>query len=465
MVTENKKVILLSVPFGMSARNILRTDVYRILRDSCKVVILSRLSRNKHFVEEFVNPNVTFYTPPPLDRWKAFLRTRLQDIWTFHYGRTTSSETLRRHRERLRIENKIGYYSLFSQALILDKLRLWGLLRRLTQSLILSHHYYSEILDRENPDLVMSMSPLVTGDDLILIFNAKQRKIPTVGFPNSWDSIPKESNLWVKPDKLVVWNDIMKEQAKRFLGFSEQDVFVVGIPQYDEYLFKMPVLTDSEYRIQKGIPVNRRLITYSCYAPYAFPDEEDFIEDLIALIDQKVLGDVALIIRLHPIYSIERYKVVFSNRPNVFLDEADLASAATYVTDWPKNNGIQQYVNLLKNSNVFVNLASTVTIDAAIFDKPIVNVAYDTRPVRDPWFSIARFYETTHYKHIVASGGVRIAYNREELVHYIKMYLEDPSIDREGRKRIIEEQCYQLDGKACARLTEALLKLMYERDK
>lgn len=455
----DRKKILLTIPLGMSARNILRTDVYRILRDNYQVVILSKLSRNKQFVSEFASPNITFHDMPSLDGWKALLRAKLQELWTFHYGKTTGSETLRRHRERLKIENKIGYISLFIQTSALGKLRLWGPLRRLTQGLILHHHYYSEILDRENPDLVMSLSPLVTEEDLLVMSVARNEKIPVVGFVHSWDNIPKESNLWVMPDKLIVWNDIMREQAKRFLGFSGRDVFIGGIPQYDEYLFKTPILTQSEYKSQKGIPLNRKIITYSGYAPYAFPDEEEFIEDLVALIDQKVLGDATLIIRLHPIYNIEKYKRVFSNRPNVFLDDADAASAAsaaTYITDWPEYNGIPPYVSLLKNSDVFVNLASTVTLDAAIFDKPVVNVAYDMKPVRAPWLSIARFYETTHYKHITASSGVRIAYSRDELINYIKMYLEDPSIDREGRKRIVAEQCYKLDGRAGERVVNLI---------
>ena len=459
------KKVLLTIPLGMSARNILRTEVYRLLKAECKLIIISRLSQNKDFIDEFAAPNVSFYDMPPLNGWRAALRARLQNYWTFHYGKKTGSETARRYRERLRIKNKWGYYRASVFEWLLDRLKLWKAMSILTRNLSLHHRYYSDVLEKERPDLVMSLSPLVTEEDLLVMSVAKRRKIPVVGFVHSWDSIPKESNPWVLPDKLIVWNRIMKEQARNFLNYSETDIFVVGVPQYDEYLFNTPALAGSEYKALKDIPQDAKILTYTCGAPTFFVDEEDFIRDLIGLIDQGVFGNAVLILRLHPKYNIDKYKAVFGNLPKVFFDEADSASVASYVDVWNKENSNQSYVNLLRNSDVIINLGSTVTIDAAIFDKPVVNVAYDLQPAKGFWFSNARFYESAHYKHITASGGAKIACSRDDLINDIKMYLEDSSIDREGRKRIVDEQCYKLDGKSCERVVQAVLDVVREREK
>jgi hypothetical protein len=47
----------------------------------------------------------------------------------------------------------------------------------------------------------------------------------------------------------------------------------------------------------------------------------------------------------------------------------------------------------------------------------------------------------------------------EELLKYINMYLENPSLDKEGRKRIINEQCYKLDGRSGERIGEKIHSL------
>ncbi len=456
-----RKKVLLTIPFGISARNILRTDVYRLLQAECDIVIVSKLASNKDFIAEFAAPNVRFYAMPALRGRRAVLRTKIQDLWLFYYGKKTSSETLMRHRARLRRENRKAYCRTLLATWLLDRFRLWAALRLLTRKFIFNHRYYAEVLGKESPDIVLSMSPLVTEEDLATIYCAKKRRIPSVGFPNSWDSIPKESNPWVLPDKLMVWNDIMKQQAQHFLGYKEQDVFVVGVPQYDEYLFKTSTLPEADYKAQKRIPSGFKIITYTCGHPKFFVDEEDFIKDLISMVEKGTFGDVVLILRLHPRYNIEQYKKIFSHRPQVFFDEANAASAATYADDWSREDSITQYVNLIYHSDVVINLASTVTLDAAIFNRPVINVAYDLKPA-SYWFANARYYESAHYKHITASGGVRIARSRAELIEYIKMYLTNPALDRAGRQRIVTEQCYQLDGKACERVVQALYAIMGE---
>jgi hypothetical protein len=65
-----------------------------------------------------------------------------------------------------------------------------------------------------------------------------------------------------------------------------------------------------------------------------------------------------------------------------------------------------------------------------------------------------RFYRPNHvhYQPIVKSGGVKIVYSIDELIHSINSYLDNPGLDRDGRKRIIEEHCFKLDGKSGQRI-------------
>ena len=65
-------------------------------------------------------------------------------------------------------------------------------------------------------------------------------------------------------------------------------------------------------------------------------------------------------------------------------------------------------------------------------------------------------------------GGMQIVENKEQLVEALNRYLQDPSLDRDGRQSMVEAECYKLDGKAGERIAEVLigtLKQEYEKAK
>ena len=53
---------------------------------------------------------------------------------------------------------------------------------------------------------------------------------------------------------------------------------------------------------------------------------------------------------------------------------------------------------------------------------------------------------------ITRQGAVRVAGDPAALVHHIGRYLNDPAIDRDGRRRVVQEQCQFLDGRAAERV-------------
>ena len=48
--------------------------------------------------------------------------------------------------------------------------------------------------------------------------------------------------------------------------------------------------------------------------------------------------------------------------------------------------------------------------------------------------------------------AVRVAESPAQLVREIGLYLDDPSRDREGRRKVVLEQCQFLDGRAAERV-------------
>ncbi len=71
-----------------------------------------------------------------------------------------------------------------------------------------------------------------------------------------------------------------------------------------------------------------------------------------------------------------------------------------------------QLAQTLYHSDVLVNVASTISLDAAYLDKPIVCVAFDGNDRRKSYFeSCRRIYDFTCWQNVVRCGGVRIARN------------------------------------------------------
>ena len=105
-----------------------------------------------------------------------------------------------------------------------------------------------------------------------------------------------------------------------------------------------------------------------------------------------------------------------------------------------------------------VNVASTIAIEAAICDTPVVNIGFDGPEPRPLLDSAARYYRYTHYRPLVELEAVRVADSPEAMVELIRRSLDDPSLDRAGRARAAEELCYRVDGRASERVAEFVLR-------
>jgi len=114
----------------------------------------------------------------------------------------------------------------------------------------------------------------------------------------------------------------------------------------------------------------------------------------------------------------------------------------------------------MDHSDVVLNVASTISIEASIFDTPIVNIAFDQDDAEARPFltSPLRYYSYTHYQQIVRAGAVRIAKTAREMLDEVNAYLVDPSRDAAGRKRVVAEQCEFTDGRSAERLAGVIAR-------
>ena len=100
---------------------------------------------------------------------------------------------------------------------------------------------------------------------------------------------------------------------------------------------------------------------------------------------------------------------------------------------------------------------STMTLDFALRDRPVVNIAFDVG--NPPPFGIPLwefFYRFEHYRPVVEMGAARCARSPEELADHLSAYLKDPSLDSGARRRLVEFEVGVPVGQAKGHIVEAI---------
>jgi CDP-glycerol glycerophosphotransferase (TagB/SpsB family) len=118
-------------------------------------------------------------------------------------------------------------------------------------------------------------------------------------------------------------------------------------------------------------------------------------------------------------------------------------------------------------SDVFLTVYSTMVVETAIHDRPIVSVCIDAP---HGWNSpkvyslpLTAIGEWPTHKRFRQSGAGRVATNRAELREQINFYLKHPQADAAARRRFVQEECTFTDGSAGRRTGEYLLSLLERR--
>jgi hypothetical protein len=176
-------------------------------------------------------------------------------------------------------------------------------------------------------------------------------------------------------------------------------------------------------------------------------------------------ADAQIVVRVHPqvvqgpdAEDLSRYEA-FRGRVHLDIPRADTELPADYTP-----NGIRHAGQLIEAAAVTVNVASSFTIDACIFDRPVVNVRFDAAP--KPYLgSVRRQYDTDHYAFVVRSGAVRVVDSPRMLIDAVKRYLADPSLDRANRERLVRDLCYRVDGRSGARVAERIVEIGARRSR
>ena len=450
-------VVLVSVPSGVSAGNILRGGlVDRLLEASrdVEVVIVSPLVKDAAFVQEFQQSRVKFEDLPP--HRPAGLEGRLMALIQAGYLDSGVSESVKIRRDEARAKKSVRWTR---TKRLLASVIAPSILRKPTRydviDRMISHPWAEQLFDRYRPVLLVGSSPGLIFSEVPLLRTAVRRRVRTIVVDPSWDNFTNKLIPVRRPDRLVVWNEIMKQQAVELHGYTPDQVRVSGPPHWDRYFRPGPVISRDAFFARIGADPSRRLISLMTTGKELYAHYDRVIRILMAAIESGRWGPAQLLVRLHPRDDLDRYDE-FRGTPHLIVEKpfrATVKSGDGLGVDITSENQ-QHLADTLRHSDVIVTVASTIAIEASIFDTPVIDVSFDGETPSEFVKSARRYYKFTHYANITRQGAAPVADTPEALVEHVGRYLQDRTLDREGRRRVVLDQCQFTDGRSNERIAK-----------
>lgn len=332
---------------------------------------------------------------------------------------------------------------------------------------------YGDLFEKYSPNLVLASTP-GWRLDRYLLREAARRGVPTAAVIVGWDN-PSSYRLPGAPvDYINCWSQVQKRELVSGSDWRPECVNIGGIPSYDGYFRGEWTMPREAYFALHGLDPQRKLLSYACSFVTFSPNYQN-IEALAKLVNAGELVEPSqLLIRLHPnhfmpgsLYEQEanRVRELVRTMPHVHLVEpVPLGGELGHYS----GEDMPEKASMMAHSDVFLTVYSTMVVETAIHDRPIVAVCIDAP---GGWNQPGKFSLSlseigewpTHQRFRWAEAG-RVAMNERELCEAVNRYLRSPDADSEQRRQFIRDECTYTDGSAGRRTGEWVLQLLEKKN-
>ncbi|MBN2146017.1 MAG: hypothetical protein JW726_01470 [Anaerolineales bacterium] len=328
---------------------------------------------------------------------------------------------------------------------------------------------YADLFERYQPDLVIA-STAGWRMDRYLLREAHRRGITTAAVVVGWDNPSSYSIPGAPVDWITCWSEAQKEELVLGSDWPAERVHIGGIPSYDGYFRKQWLIPREEYFRLHGLDPQRKLLSYAASFISFSPNYQN-VETLARLVASDSLAAPSqLLVRLHPnhfwdhpLYAGEGEKIrqLGKQYRHVHIVEpVPLGGSLGYYS----GEDMPEKASMMAHADVFLTVYSTMVVETAIHDRPIVSACIDApggwntpRKYSLPLSEIGNW--PTHDRFLKAGFG-RVALNEAELREAINFFLCNPDAGQEQRRAFIARECTYTDGSAGKRTGQFLLSLL-----
>jgi len=445
-----KKRILILLPTGMTIRNIISTRIIEhILENSPHEIICSVNNPSKYltYIEHERVKFIDFHEKKLISFTNLILLILRRRFYSINENKT------------LNIMKKGPFSSDLTTTLMSylnypfpKSIRLFNFFKHALSFFYRPLNEIESQFLQHKPDLVFS-THLVAKHEFDYLMSARKNKVPTIGMVKSFDNLTGKGFLPYETDYTILWNDIMQKEIVDIYKYDERKTVVTGVPQFDIYKEK-PEISRQAFLDKYNLSSNKKIILFATNHHTISPDDQKNIDYIASKL--KILN-AQMIVRLHPTDNLERYNGLNFN--NVCFQVPGIGEGQGSHERVAYQEFLADIRDTLYFSDVTINTASTMTLDASALDKPVINIAYDWE--HKPYYqSVRRYYDFLHYEPIIKSNGTSLAKSIDDLYHLIDSYLKNPDIKKMERKNLVGSMLAGNKGNAAISVSNAVLEVL-----
>lgn len=277
-----------------------------------------------------------------------------------------------------------------------------------------------------------------------LIYAAEKLKIKTSAFIFSWDNLASKGRMAGNFDFYFVWSNLMKQELLTFYrSVKENQIAVVGTPQFEPYVLNKYGYDKAGFQNKFKLNPDKPTIFFTCNDASS-ENDPIYLEILAEFIAQKKLvKEVNLIVRTSPAEEptrfekhIKKYPFIIWNFPDWNISREGHQEAWTQRV--PSVTDLNDLKSLLQYCDLSINVLSTITLDAFLYDKPVINPVFGNET--NGWFDDQKFLKYEHLSKLVDSNSTDIVKNEEEYLEGINKILNNVDVKKAERAKFIELQ-------------------------
>jgi hypothetical protein len=492
------KKVFISADHGMAIIYFLQSDVVpTLLAAGVEIVVLTDDQTKDRISQRFARTGLTFegLRLKQADDYARKVSPRLQ--WLLAYLRRVggswriNTEAMDSHIWEVWVENswkfRLGIW--IPAALAILVLRTFAFARkflvRMQNRFTPRPNLYADLFALHKPDLLIA-STAGWRLDRYLLREATLRNVPTMAAVVGWDNPSSYAIRGAPMDYATCWSELQKDELVFGSDWNPERVHIGGIPSYDGYFRKEWLLSKEDYFKLHGLDPDRKLISYACSFVHFAPNYPN-IEALAKLVSSDALAEPSqLLIRLHPSHFQDKPKIFAEERERIFALESKYPNvhvvrpvALGGSLGYYSGEDMDEKSSMMAHSDVLVTVYSTMVVETAVHDTPIVAAVIDVpggwntvraassggTPVRDGEprkysLSLKKIGNWPTHKRFRDAKAGRVAGNEKELCEVINLYLKNPSLDAAERRKFVENEVTITDGTSGKRTAEYILKVL-----
>ena len=475
-----KKTVFIIVQLQFTVRYLLKTDIYKTLNGlGHKIVILSPNGNDNNFIKEHSLENVSFekleiehyqkYTKKIFYRF--FVQVRRLTLPAKYNISTISlkEEFLIERMRKLNLKSRLFYRFCIATARITRKWRSFSQLLIFLENTLYNKNAHKKLYEKYKPDAIILNDLGTIESSNFIMREAKHYGAKVISLILSWDNLTAKGVGCIKPDFAVAWNPIMSDELQDYHYLKRKNIYIGGIPHFDSYAKKLNSVDKINNKFFKNNKVDK-FIYYGTGAPAWFTGNVNTIQLLINYIKSNNNKKIKLVLRPHPAYLARgKYndeldsiiEIAKDNDSYIYLNLPDFIQRNIGFEFTETDQYLHEY--FIRNCKVLITSYSTLMLEAAIFDKPIINIGFDASRSLPKYKTSIISLRETHLQKVLSNGFASDAENEEALSKLLDLHLSKPDRGKNKRNEVFDKYINFNFGTSGKKIAEEIDKYIFRQ--